>query len=266
MNRIDKTFKKLKKSGGKAFIAYTVAGYPSFEMTEKIVSVLEESGVDIIELGVPFSDPIMDGKSIQIAAQKALRKNVNLPQIIKFVKRLRKKTDIPIALMSYFNPIYTYPFDKFMKECGKAGVDGLIIPDLSFEESGLYRRFVEKSGLKLIQFISPTTSVKRINRILKAHQGFTYCISIAGVTGARKDLPADLTGFLRKIKRKSAGALAVGIGISRPEQASFLRKYADGIIVGSAFINIQLKGRKIIDNTKKLAVSLRRALDIKNML
>ncbi|MFH1283123.1 MAG: tryptophan synthase subunit alpha [bacterium] len=260
MNRIQQKFLELKRKNKKALIAYTMAGYPSFETTGRIILGQEASGVDIIELGVPFSDPILDGKTIQLAAQKALERNVTIDKILKFVLGLRKKTNIPVILMSYLNPIDCYPLDSFLKKASFSGVDGLIIPDLSFEESKAYISKIKNNGLDLIQFVSPTTSKFRMKKILDASMGFTYCISLTGVTGARKSLPGEVFKFLNGVKKIAEKPLALGIGISEPRQVNEIKHLVDGIIVGSAFVNIIHKGKNIINKTIYLSKILRKAL------
>lgn len=242
MNRIEKKFRQLEPQNKKAFIAFITAGYPSLRVTEKLIPELEKAGVDIIELGVPFSDPMADGPMIQEASQRALEKGTHLEDILKMVKRLRRHTQVPLCLMSYYNPIFCFGRKRFAESAARSGVDGLIIPDLPPEEDREFVKIVKRSGIDLICFISPTTSIKRAKFISGVSRGFIYYISLTGVTGARNRLPAGLIRHLRSIKRITNKPVCVGFGVSRREQIKQLYKAADGVIVGSAII------RKIKDN------------------
>lgn len=237
MNRIESTFRKLKKSGGKALIPFVTAGYPDLKTTEKLVLVLEEAGADIVELGVPFSDPVADGPVIQMSSFEALKKGVNLKKILASVKTLRKKTQIPLAAMTYFNPILQYGPSRFVNDACAAGLDGLIIPDLPPEEETDFSKETTRKGLAMIQFISPTTPKDRARMLIRKAKGFIYFVSLAGVTGARRALPSDLKARLKETK-KMAGAIpvCVGFGISSPQHVRELGPYCDGMIVGSAVI------------------------------
>ena len=186
MNRIDKKFIQLKNQNKKAFIAFITAGFPDLSITAKLVIKLEKNGVDIIELGVPFSDPLADGPTIQEASGYALKKKVNLAKILALVKQLRKKTNLPICLMTYYNPVFCFGEKSFVDQAVAAGVDGVIIPDLPSEEAKDFRRYANQKGLANICFISPTSSVARIKLIIKVARGFIYYVSLIGVTGSRK--------------------------------------------------------------------------------
>jgi tryptophan synthase alpha chain len=244
MNRIEKKFKLLKKSGGKAFIAFITAGYPSLSITKKLVLEFARLEVDIVELGVPFSDPLADGPLIQEASGAALGKKVNLRKILDLVKEIRKDTDIPICLMTYFNPLFCFGEKKFIDQAISAGVDGIIIPDLPPEEGSSFIAAAGKKGLDVICFISPTTSRARIKYISAKARGFIYYVSLTGVTGPRKKLPLGLAVHLKAVKRLTAKPVCVGFGISNSRQIKQLYRYADGVIVGSAII------RKIKENIK----------------
>jgi tryptophan synthase alpha chain len=237
MNRIERTFKQLKKENKKAFIAFITAGFPDLEITEKLVLELASSGVDIIELGIPFSDPVADGSIIQEASQWALERNkVNLADVLRSVKRLRAKTGIPVCFMSYYNPIFVFGQDELLRQAKLSGVDGLIIPDLPPEESRSFRGSAAKLGLDIINFIAPTTDPKRMKFIARVSRGFIYYISLTGVTGARASLPAGLGNKLKYVKSITSKPVCVGFGISRPDQVRLLSKVCDGVIIGSAIV------------------------------
>lgn len=236
MNRIDKKFSALKKQHKKAFIAFITAGYPSLGVTEKLIYAFDKIGVDILELGVPFSDPMADGPMIQEASQEALKKNTHLVDIIRLVKKARKRVNIPVCLMTYYNPIFCFPEGKFIKEAKAAGVDGLIIPDLPPEEGRGFMKAAGKAGLAVVCFLSPTSSAKRIKLIAGASRGFIYYVSLTGVTGARKKLASGIRKNIALIKRYTQKPVCVGFGVSTPAQAREVRRIADGVIVGSAIV------------------------------
>jgi len=244
MNRIDKKFRQLKKQKKKAFITFITAGYPSLKVTEKLIYEFSRRGVDIIELGVPFSDPLADGPMIQESSQYALDMSTHLGDILSLVRRVRKHTDIPICLMTYYNPVFCYTEKKFIRQAKLSGVDGVIIPDLPPEEGVALRREAKKSDLATIFFIAPTTSPKRIKFISRASTGFIYYVSLTGVTGARKSLPRELLDNLKRVSRQVNRPLCVGFGISSPEQIKQISKVSSGVIVGSAIV------RKIKHNLK----------------
>jgi len=237
MNRINKKFIELKEKGRKAFIAFITAGYPDLATTAKLVLELERRGVDIIELGVPFSDPLADGPVIQEASLYSLKKGTNLVKILDLVKSLRKETDLPICLMSYYNPIFCLGDERFVDNAVAAGVDGVIIPDLPPEEAREFICYANKKGLANICFLAPTSSQERIKAISKIARGFIYYVSLTGVTGSRKNLAADLRSNLAKIRRVARIPVCVGFGISNPEQLKQVQKICDGGIIGSAIVN-----------------------------
>ena len=238
MNRIEKKFKALKRKHKPAFIVFITAGYPSLAVTEKLILAFDRLGVDIVELGVPFSDPLADGPIIQEASQSALKKNIHLDEILKLVKRVRKVTDIPLCLMTYYNPIFCFGEEKFVSCAKDAGVDGVIIPDLPPEEGKSFIKCAKTRGLDTICFLSPTSSKERMHSITKVATGFIYYVSLTGVTGARESLPADLAGNLKAIKKYTAKPVCVGFGVSSSSQIKQIYKIADGAIVGSAIVKI----------------------------
>jgi tryptophan synthase alpha chain len=236
MNRIDQKFIELKSRKQKAFIAFITAGYPNLSTTAKLVIELEKKGVDIIELGVPFSDPLADGQVIQEASGYALQKGANLVKILDLVRKLRKNTNLPICLMSYYNPIFCFREKHFVARAVAAGVDGVIIPDLPIEEAKGFIDYANKKGLANICFVAPTSSVARIKAISKIARGFIYYVSLTGVTGSRRNLNPDLKFSLAKIKKITLKPVCVGFGISSADQVKEVAKFADGVIIGSAIV------------------------------
>lgn len=238
MNRIKKRFNKLKKRRRKAFIVYITAGYPSLSLTERIVLELERAGVDIIEIGVPFSDPMADGLTIQKSSERSLEVGTTLEKILKSVKKIRKKSQIPIVLMSYLNPVYCYGVKKFVKDAVRCGVDGAIFPDLPPEEALEFEKAAKGKDFYIIFLASPTSTTERIKAIAKHSKGFIYYVSLTGVTGARETLPPHISRNIKKIKRITGKPVCVGFGVSNERQARLISRVADGVIVGSAIINV----------------------------
>ncbi|MFH0855762.1 MAG: tryptophan synthase subunit alpha [Candidatus Omnitrophota bacterium] len=242
MNKIAKKFEELRKTGKKAFIVFITAGYPNLAVTEKLIYEFDRIGVDILELGVPFSDPMADGPVIQEASQEALKKNTHLADILTLVKRARRKAKIPICLMTYYNPVFCFPEKQFIAKAKESGVDGLIIPDLPPEEGGVFIKSAKIAGLDTIFFLSPTSSLKRIKLISGVSSGFIYYVSVTGVTGARKGLAGDIRKNINLIKSHTGKPVCVGFGISTPGQIREIKRLADGVIIGSAIV------RKIKEN------------------
>ncbi|MFA5063381.1 MAG: tryptophan synthase subunit alpha [Candidatus Omnitrophota bacterium] len=236
MSRIDRKFKELKKINKKAFIAFVTAGFPSLSVTEKLIYELDRIGVDILELGVPFSDPMADGPVIQEASQEALRKNTHLVDILKLVKKARKDVNMPVCLMTYYNPIFCFPEKQFITKAKESGVDGLIVPDLPPEEGKSFVQAAKTAGLDTIFFLSPTSSVKRIKLVSKVSSGFIYYISLTGVTGERRELSGDIRKNINLIKQYTRKPVCVGFGVSTPGQAREIRSFSDGVIIGSAIV------------------------------
>jgi tryptophan synthase alpha chain len=245
MNRIEKRFKELKRNNKKAFIVFITAGYPDLHTTAMLIKEFDRIGVDIVELGVPFSDPMADGPIIQEASEHALKKNVHLIDILNLVKKVRPHTDIPICLMTYYNPVFCFGEGRFVRKAREAGVDGVIVPDLPPEEGRSLIKAANKRNLDVICFISPTTSVKRIKYISSIAKGFIYYVSLTGVTGPRQELPSDLKIHLKAIKRITGKPVCVGFGISGSRQVKQIYSVAAGVIVGSAIV------RKIKENIGK---------------
>jgi tryptophan synthase alpha chain len=237
MNRIDATLKRLKSARKKAFIAFITAGFPDLAATEKLIPALARNGADIIELGIPFSDPVADGAVIQEASQWALERNkVDLAAVLKLVRNVRKITDVPICFMSYYNPVFVFGEKEFLRQAGACGVDGLIIPDLPPEEALNLRIAARAAGVDIINFVAPTSPLERIKFITRSARGFIYYISLTGTTGARARLPADLAKHIQKVKSLSAKPVCCGFGVSTAAQVKLVAKVADGVIVGSAIV------------------------------
>lgn len=232
MSKIGKAFE-----GRKAFIGFLTAGDPSLEKTEEYILAMEQAGADLIEIGIPFSDPIAEGIVIQEANIRALKNGVNAEQIFHMVERLRKKTEIPLVFLTYMNPIYHYGYTEFFERAKQAGLDGVIIPDLPFEEKSELKADAERNDIDLISLIAPT-SQKRIEMIASEATGFLYVVSSLGVTGMRSEIKTDLSSILTAIRRVTDLPAAVGFGINTPEQAAAIGAEADGVIVGSAIVKI----------------------------
>ena len=236
MNRLQRKMASLKDCGKKAFIAYITAGYPDLRATERLVEVIIKNGADCVELGMPFSDPIADGPTIQRASFRALQRGITVKKFLALAAAIRKKTDIPLVMMTYYNPIFHYGLDKFALEAQKAGLDGVIVPDLPPEEAGELHRRLKRREISQIFLISPVTKESRIKKIVRMCSGFVYYVSLTGVTGARTVLPRRIAGQLNTIKRYTTLPVCVGFGVSTPEQVKQLSAAADGVIVGSAII------------------------------
>jgi len=236
MSRIAGKFREIMGRGGKAFIPYIMTGDPSIQRTRELVGILEDCGADVIELGVPFSDPLADGPTIQKAAQRALREGVTLHTVIELVATLRDSTQIPIVLMTYYNPIFKYGEERFVTDASSAGVDGIIVPDLPPDEADNILRFSKKTGFDTIFLLAPTSTEERVKRVSRASKGFIYYVSITGITGAKLSLDPSIRSHIEKIKNESKKPVAVGFGISTPEEAAEVSRFADGVIVGSAIV------------------------------
>jgi tryptophan synthase alpha chain len=221
----------------KALIAYLTAGDPSIENSEEFIYALAQNGADLIEIGIPFSDPVAEGEVIQNAMERALKNKVSLDDIFDMVVRIRKKTDVPLAFMTYLNPLLTYGYDKFFKRCAETGICALIAPDMPFEEQGEVKEFSDKYGVTIITLIAPT-STDRIEMLAKSAKGFIYLISSLGVTGMRTEINAGIGAIVSKIKKVTNIPVAIGFGISSGQQAKEMSKYADGVIIGSAIVKI----------------------------
>jgi tryptophan synthase alpha chain len=238
MHRIEKMFTGLKKKQEKAFIAYITAGDPDYETTEALLRCLVDSGTDMIELGVPFSDPMADGPTIQAASERALPHPFSLDRILSLVKNLRTRSDIPVILFGYYNPFFHYGLKNLCRDAREAGVDGLLVVDLPPEEAGDLKKEADRNDLDIIFLLAPTSTDERMQRVAKMASGFIYYVSVTGVTGARESLAELLDASVAKIKSYSSLPVGIGFGVSTPEQVKQISQYADGIIVGSAIIKV----------------------------
>ena len=239
MSRIASVF---SRRDHKALIPYVTVGYPTIEATLKVVPLLAQNGADIVELGIPFSDPLADGVTIQRASFHALKKGVT-PQIcLDVAKKLREKVDIPLVFMTYYNPVFHYGLEEFCSACVGAGIDGLIIPDLPPQEGADLEAITKKQDLDLIYLLAPTSPDERIKLVGQRSRGFIYLVSVTGVTGTRDKLPADLEVFVSRVRELVAQPLCVGFGISTPAQAKRVARPADGVIVGSRIIQLMESG------------------------
>ncbi|HOO28222.1 MAG TPA: tryptophan synthase subunit alpha, partial [Lachnospiraceae bacterium] len=224
----------------KAFIPFITCGYPDLDTTKKVVMEMEKNGADLIELGIPFSDPTAEGPVIQAANAAALKNGITTDQVFDFVAEIRKDLHIPLVFMTYANVVFSYGMDRFMGKCAETGMDGLILPDVPFEEKGEFKEAAGRFGVDLISLIAPT-SENRIAMIAKEAAGFVYIVSSLGVTGVRSEISTDIGAIVRLIRENTAVPCAVGFGISTPEQAARMADLSDGVIVGSAIIKIIAK-------------------------
>lgn len=235
MNRTERITNVFKDN--KAFIPFITAGDPNLQTTEKLIIAMAEAGADLIEIGIPFSDPVAEGIVIQEADMRALKARTTTDKILESVKRIRMETDIPLAFMTYINPIFAYGTERFIKNTADCGVDALIVPDLPFEEKGEIAPVCKQYGLTLISMIAPT-SKERIQSIAREAEGFLYCVSSMGVTGVRSKITTNIREMVDLVKQVKDIPCAVGFGISTPDQASAVGKDADGVIVGSAIVKM----------------------------
>lgn len=232
MNSIKSAFKN-----GKAFIAFITAGDPTLETTEALILAMEQAGADLIEIGIPFSDPVAEGEAIQGADRRALTAGATTDQIFDMIKRVKEKVNIPLVFMTYINPVFTYGVSRFMQKCSNCGISGIIIPDLPFEEKEEVLPACMEHGITLISMIAPT-SHERISKIAAQAEGFVYCVSSLGVTGVRSAITTDIGEMVSLVKEVTDTPCAIGFGISTPEQAAAMSKFADGVIVGSAIVKL----------------------------
>ena len=237
MSRIDDKFAELRANGDKAFIPFLTAGDPSLDATHDIVLAMEAGGADVIELGVPFSDPIADGPVIQRATERALKSGASLRGILDLVRRIRASSDIPLLLFSYFNPLLNYGLRELAGKARDVGLDGVLASDLTLEESRAFLDIMNEAGLNTVFLVAPTSSPQRIEKIARISTGFLYALSRTGVTGVTNELSAELVGFIRRLRSHTDNPIAVGFGISRPEHVRAVWEEADGAIVGSAIVH-----------------------------
>ncbi|WP_446899609.1 tryptophan synthase subunit alpha [Clostridium sp. LBM24168] len=262
MNRIDAKFKKLKEKNEKAMISFITAGDPDFETTSELVYSMEKAGADIIELGVPYSDPIADGPTIQKSSARSLKNGTTISKIMDCVKYIRSNTEVPLVYLVYYNSVFKYGIERFISQCRNVGIDGIIIPDLPIEERKDILKIANKYEIALIPLIAPT-SKERIKRIVNNASGFIYCVSTNGVTGERNEISTNMDEYMAIVSRYTDIPKAIGFGISNAEMAERLKKYCDGIIIGSAIVKKvdEIKNKRdMIENVKKFVKSVKAVL------
>jgi len=263
LGKIGLKFKKLLSQKNKALIPFFTAFYPSAELFKEFLFRADDGGADFIEVGIPFSDPLADGKMIQYSSQSVLKSGFNFSQFLEEISRLKSSLSAPLVLMSYFNPVLQRGIENFSREMDEANIQGVIIPDLSLEESRFLKEELASYDIDLIYLVSPTTHSQRIEQISRCSGGFIYLVSLTGVTGMREKLPSNLAQYISRVKKVTSKPLCVGFGISNPYQARKVAEYADGIIVGSALINIikgREKGRGLSQEVENFVKEIRKAI------
>ncbi|MGD9627899.1 MAG: tryptophan synthase subunit alpha [Pyrinomonadaceae bacterium] len=260
MSRIGKKFEELKREGRKGFIPFVSGGDPDLETSKRIVLTLAENGADIIELGVPFSDPMADGPTIQASSQRALDNGVTLADILQMVRDLRGEIDTPIVLFSYLNPLFRYGFEKLAADAADAGIDGVLITDAVNEAAYVASQILGRNGLDLISLIAPTTSDERLRRIAANASGFIYAVSRAGVTGARDETSSTAEALVARARQFTDLPIAVGFGISTREQIADVWQYADAAVVGSAIVAEIERSLESRQTVERIAEFVRRLL------
>lgn len=264
MSRIEKRFAELKKKGRAGFIPFITAGDPNLSRTQSLLNLLAEAGADVIELGMPFSDPMADGPTIQAASERALKNDFGLEEVLELVAKFRESHDVPLLLFGYYNPVLSYGEERLVSEAQEAGVDGMLIVDLPPEEGADLQRLAHGSGMDVIYLVAPTTPDDRIAEIVPAARGFIYYVSVTGVTGARDSLSTTIARDVARIKKHTDLPVAVGFGISAPEQAAEVARHADAVVVGSAIVSVIAKYGDSEETLKKVdqfARSLRAGID-----
>lgn len=261
-SRIQKRFSDLKQEGGKALVTFITAGDPDLATTATMLPLLAEAGADIIELGIPFSDPMADGPTIQRASERALAGGATLEDILALVRKVREQISVPIVLMGYSNPVYAYGWQRFAKDAVEAGVDGLLLVDLPPEESAELLSAAKTSGLEIIFLLTPTSDTERIRRVSRCGSGFLYYVTVTGVTGTRTLVSTSLESELKKVRATIKLPVVAGFGISTPEQAAEVAAAADGVVVGSAIVKLfeQHQGNQLQTKVSRLVASLKNAI------
>jgi tryptophan synthase alpha chain len=258
MSRIEDVF---SVKGHKALIAYLTVGYPSVETTLQVVPMLAEAGCDIVELGIPFSDPLADGTTIQEASLHALQAGVTMKTCLETATGIRRKVDLPLAFMTYYNPVLHYGLEAFCTDCVEVGVEGLIVPDLPPDEAAELDVAARKRGIDLIYLLTPASTPERVQLVTTASRGFVYLVSLLGVTGARNSLPTGFEGFVSRVRRETSKPLCVGFGIGSADQARRVAQVADGVIIGSRLVELIREDTLPFDNVRAFIGELRSALD-----
>src|SRR6185369_15503610 len=262
MSRISNKFEELKRANRKALITFITAGDPDLSLTERIVPEIATAGADIIELGVPFSDPMADGPTIQLSSERALSSGTTLAAILDSVRNVRRSSDIPIILMGYLNPIHAYGYERFCRDAAQAGVDGVLLVDMPPEESEVFLRSAGDHGVNVIFLLTPTSDASRIDTVNRLGRGFIYYVTVTGVTGARQEISDSLASELARVKKKVTLPIMAGFGISTPEQAASVATLADGVVVGSAIVKLfqQHSGAQLRHELKGFVSALKQAI------
>ncbi|MDR3579257.1 MAG: tryptophan synthase subunit alpha [Oryzomonas sp.] len=262
MDRLSQRLATLHRHNDKALVTFITAGDPDLDTTEEMIRLLADAGADIIELGVPFSDPMADGPTIQLASERALAAGTTLAGILATVTRVRTAQDIPIILMGYLNPIHAYGYERFCRDAVQAGVDGVLLVDMPPEESDEFLRYAALSELNVIFLLTPTSDKSRIATVARLGRGFVYYVTVTGVTGVRQETSATLADELAKVRRKIHVPVMAGFGISTPQQAAEVAAMADGVVVGSAIVKLfeQHSGAKLKSELRRLVGDLKRAI------
>ena len=267
LSKVDEKFCDLKNNKKLALMPFIMAGDPNIEITSKILLRLQENGADLIELGIPYSDPLADGPVIQVSASRALKSGTSPRKVIKLLESLKGKLNIPIILFSYLNPLLCFGFEKFCEMASNAGVSGLIVPDLPLEEAYKFSKIVSNHSMDLILLVAPTTPFERMKQISNHTKGFTYLVSVTGVPGERNKMENRVENLIAKLKDVNSNPIAVGFGISTPEHVNKVREWgADGVIIGSAFVKrISSSSEKdVVDHVGEFCKEMRLAADQKN--
>lgn len=262
-DRIEATFARCRATGEAALVTYVMAGDPDLATSKAMAVACAEGGADLVEIGIPFSDPIADGPTIQHAAERALAAGTTTRDVLAVAAHLRARSGVPIALMGYLNPILAHGVERFAKDCARAGVDALIVPDLLPEEAGEIAPVLAASGVRTVFLLAPTSGRERIEAAARAASGFLYFVSVTGVTGARKSAPADVGPKLAAVRAASPVPVVIGFGVSAPDQARALGKLADGVVVGSAIVQRIARGGSRAARAarvRRFVASLKRAL------
>ena len=259
MSRIADKFAELARKGERGLITFITAGDPDLATTELLIPLIEQAGADIIELGVPFSDPMADGPTIELSSERALASGTTVAKILAMVKSVRNRSQVPLLLMGYYNPIFIYGPERFLADAAAAGVDGVLLVDLPPEEAGEFKALADFHGLDVIFLLTPTSDKARIDKVARLGSGFIYYVSVTGVTGARKSVAGSVLDAVTGLKGKIRLPLAVGFGIADPEQAGKVASVADGVVVGSAIVKLfeTHQGKALQDRVTAFVASLR---------
>lgn len=262
MDRLNQRFAALAGQNRKALVTFITAGDPDLATTEEMIPLLESAGADIIELGMPFSDPMADGPTIQLSSERALHAGTTLEDILAMLGRVRLTSAVPIILMGYLNPIHAYGYERFTRDAAAAGVDGVLLVDMPPEESEPFLRFADEAGLKVIFLLTPTSDEERIATVAALGRGFVYYVTVTGVTGARQDVSTTLERELAGIRDRVTLPIVAGFGVSTPEQAARVASLTDGVVVGSAIVKLfqQYEGASLRNEVRRFVASLKQAI------